>query len=136
MGAENMTSFEFEYVVDEKTYEVMSGKSVYTYNDGAVTRVVSEITYDVEEEPEMVKVFLEYANQTEDLRNITVVTNPGTEKEISQSVQMPKGLHVDFGNAYDYDAQYDLFTDAACTEIYEFYEDTDSDQTIYVKWAE
>ena len=40
------------------------------------------------------KAFVEYEQQTEDLRTITIVSNPGTESEKSESVQIPKGLSV------------------------------------------
>ena len=33
-------------------------------------------------------------------------------------------------------AQFSVYTDAACTEAYDPYADTDSDLTIYVKWGE
>ena len=90
---------------------------------------------DNAEEPELVKTFLAYENQTEDLRSITVVSNPGTEKEVSQSVQVPKGLLI--GLRYDEDTTYafEVYTDAACTEAYDPYVNTDSDLTIYVKWT-
>ena len=76
------------------------------------------------------------AVQTENLRNITVVSNPGTEKEVSQSVQAPKGLAIGF--RYDEDAAYvfEPYMDAACTESYDSHADTDSDLTIYIKWTE
>ena len=84
----------------------------------------------------MTKVFLEYANQTEDLRNITIISHPGTEKEVSQNFQSPKGLLVVFCSASNFEPTFELYTDAACTELYDVYADTDSDLTIYVKWIE
>ena len=95
----------------------------------------SEVSYDIDA-PERVREFLKYANETENLRNITVVSNPGTEKEVSQSVQVPKGLII--GLRYDEDTAYvfEVYTDAACTERYEPSADTNSDLTIYVTWTE
>ena len=76
------------------------------------------------------------ANQTEDLRKITVVSNPGAEKEVSQDFQIPKGLIVGFTYGDDFVDQVEFYTDAACTETFDPYTDTESDLTVYVKWAE
>ena len=124
----------FEYVLDAKTREMISLISDYTYDDGTAYNVITEVTYDAEV-PEMLKEFLEYVNQTENLRNVTVVSNPGTGKEESKSIQAPKGLIIGF--EYDDDLEYavEFYTDVACTESYDPYADTDSDLTIYVKWT-
>ena len=53
------------------------------------------MTYDAEE-PEMLKEFLGYVNQTENLHNVTIVSNPSTDKEESKSMQAPKGLIIGF----------------------------------------
>ena len=135
MAEFGVASGKFVYALDAKTREILSIISDYTYDDGLAFRAVTEVTYDAEA-PEMIEVFLKYANQTEDLRNVSVVTNPGTKKEISQSIQAPKGLLIDFANGYSYEEEFELFADAACTEPYDLYEDTDSDLTIYVKWGE
>lgn len=126
-----------EYVLDAKTHELISVSNDCTYDNGVTYQIVSEVSYGAEV-PETVKAFLEYANRTEDLRNITVVSNPGTEKEISQSFRAPKGLLVDFTNAGNFEATFEVYTDAACTAIYDPYADTDtdSDLTIYVRWSE
>ena len=42
--------------------------------------LTTEVTYDAEV-PETLKEFLEYVNQTENLRNVTVVSNLGTGKK-------------------------------------------------------
>ena len=134
---ENLTSGRYEYVLDAKSLDVISCSGDHAYDDGTVSHVDVEVSYDAEA-PEMVKTFLEYANQTEDLRNVTIVINPGTEKEISRSFRVAKGLFVDccYGNKTE--ATFEMYTDAACTEAYDPYEntDTESDLTIYVKWTE
>lgn len=134
MAEFGVTAGKFEYVLDAETREMISLAGDYTYDDGTTYRMASEIIYDAEA-PELVKVFLEYDNQTENLRNVTVVSNPGTEKEVSQIVQIPKGLIIGF--RYDEDTAYEFkpYTDAACTESYDPYADTASDLTIYVKWT-
>lgn len=129
-----VTSGNFEYVLDAKTREILSIEGNYTYNDDSTHQMTSEISYDAEV-PEMVKTFLEYENQTENLRTITVVTNPGTDKEASQSVQVPKDLLVGLRYYEDSEYTFEVYTDAACTEAYDPYADTASDLTIYVKWV-
>lgn len=122
-----------EYVLDAKTHEIISIIGNYTYDDGTAFGSVTDVIYDAEE-PERVQTFLEYDNQTENLRSVTLVSNPGVENEKTESVQVPKGVIVGF--RYDVDDGYDfhLYTDAACTENYDPYKDTDSDLTIYIKW--
>lgn len=134
MAEFGVTSGNFEYVLDAKTREILSIEGNYTYNDDSTLQMTSEISYDAEV-PEMVKTFLEYANQTENLRTITVVTNPGTDKEVSQSVQVPKDLLVGLRYYEDSEYTFEVYTDAACTEAYDPYADTASDLTIYVKWV-
>ena len=133
-AADGVTAGKFGYVLDAETREMIAITGDYTYDGGATYQMASEISYDADA-PEMVKTFLAYENQTENLRNITVVSNPGTEKEVSQTVQVPKGLIVGF--RYDEDTAYvfEPYTDAACTEAYDPYTDTESDLTIYVKWT-
>ena len=131
---EGLTSGKTEYTLDAKTNELISVVADYAYEDGTI-HVVTEVAYDAEA-PEMIDVFMEYANQTEDLRNVTVITNPGTEKEISQNFQIPKGLIV--GLTWDdaFENKVELFADAACTEGYDPYVNTDSDITICIRWNE
>jgi hypothetical protein len=78
--------------------------------------------------------FLKYANETQNLRNITIISNPGTEKEKSQSFQAAKGLLV--GLTYqDEEYVFEVYTDAECTQLYDASLDTESDLTVYVKWT-
>ena len=134
MAEYGVTAGKFEYVLDAKTREIVALSGDYTYNDGTGNHLESEVSYDIDA-PERVREFLKYANETENLRNITVVSNPGTEKEVSQSIQAAKGLAVDFRYGEE-EYVFEVYADAACTEFYDPYVDTDSDQTIYVKWVD
>ena len=134
MAEYGVTAGKFEYVLDAKTREIVAMNGDYTYDDGTGYHVDSEVSYDIDA-PERVREFLKYANETENLRNITVVSNPGTEKEVSQSIQAAKGLAVDFRYGEE-EYVFEVYADAACTELYDPYVDTDSDQTIYVKWVD
>lgn len=135
-GAEHLgfVSSNCEYVLDAKTRELITSRSVIQYSDGTTYDVFTEFFYDAET-PDILKTMLAYDQQTEDLRTITVVSNPGAENEISQDVQVPKGLAVELSPA-DYSDVYALYADAECTEEFLFTEDYDSDLTIYVKWGE
>ena len=134
MAEFGVTFAKFEYMLDAKNRELISLNSDYTYDDGMAFSVVTEVTYDADV-PEMLQTILAYENQTENLRNVTIVSNPGTEKEESKNIQVPKGLIVglEFDDAFA-DAV-EFYTDAACTESYDPYVNTDSDLTIYIKWT-
>ena len=134
MAEFGVTSAKYEYVLDAKTREIISLTSDYTYDDGVDFHVITEVTYDADV-PEMLHTILAYENQTENLRNVTIVSNPGTEKEETKTIQAPKGLI--FGLEFD-DAvaeTVEFYTDAACTDAYDPSADTDSDLTIYIKWT-
>ena len=123
----------YEYVLDAKTREMISIRSEYICEDGSSFGSATELTYDTEE-PEMLAELLGYVNKTEDLRNVTVVSNPGTDKEESKRIQAPKGLVIGF--EYDDQLGYavEFYTDAACTVAYDPFANTDSDLTVYIKW--
>ena len=135
LAEDGVIAGKFEYVLDAQTREMISVISDYTYDDGSAFNVVTEVTCDAEV-PEMLKEFLEYVKRTENLRNVTIVSNPGTDKEESRSIQAPKGLIIGF--EYDEDLEYAVgfYTDAACTELYDPYEDAESDLTVYIAWKE
>ena len=134
MAEYGVTAGKFEYVMDAKTREIVAMNGDHTYDNGISLHWDSEVSYDIDA-PERVREFLKYANETENLRNITVVSNPGTEKEVSQSIQAAKGLAVGFRYEEE-EYVFEVYADAACTELYDPYVDTDSDQTIYVKWVD
>jgi hypothetical protein len=124
----------YEYVLDAKTREMISITSDYTCEDGSVSSSIIELIYDAEA-PETLKEFLGYVNQTENLRNVTVVSNPGTDKEERKRIQAPKGLVIGFEYDDGFEDKVEFYTDAACTVAYDPFADTDSDLTVYVKWS-
>ena len=135
MAELGVASAKSEFTLDAKTYELISLKSDFTYEDGSAFGAVTTAAYDAEA-PEKIDAFLKYANQTDNLRSITVVSNPGTEQEESKSIQAPKGLIIGFEYVEDSTYHFEVYTDAACTEDYDPYGDTDSDITVYIKWTE
>ena len=132
---EGLDSYEEELVLDAKTREPISVKSTFHYEDDVIEGIVT-FTYDAEI-PEGMKTFMEYDQQTEDLRTITVVSNPGTENEQTQSVQVPKGLSGGLTSTAAYaDRTFAIYTDAVCTQLFEEAPDVNSDVTVYIKWDE
>ena len=80
--------------------------------------------------------FLAYEQETENLRTVTIVSNPGTENEKTESIQVAKGLQVTCSADYFVEEFFALYADAACTQTFEGEWDVNADITIYVKWGE
>ena len=132
MAEFGMISGRSEYVLDAKTREIVSITSDSAYDDGTSFSVYAEVTYDAPI-PEKLKTLLAYESQTENLRNVTIVSNPATEKEETKTIEVPKGLIMGFEYDDAFDGAVAFYTDAACTKDYDPYANTDSDMTIYVK---
>jgi hypothetical protein len=123
------------YTLDAITRELLEVKTTYTYEDGTVKEGIATITRDVEA-PEGMKPFLEFVQETVEMRTVTIVSNPGTENEKVETVQAPKGLQIAFGSDWDVEETLTLYADAACTQLFEETEGFDQDVTVYVKWDE
>jgi hypothetical protein len=82
------------------------------------------------------KPFLAYEQETQDLRTVTIVSNPGTENEKTESIQVAKGLQVEFSADFFAGEFFTLYTDSACTQIFEEDSNVNTDLTVYVKWDE
>lgn len=132
--AEGWTLGEDEHVLDAKTLKLIYEKASYSKTEtGENYEGAMHITYDGEI-PESMKKFMEYDQQTENLRTVTVVSNPGASNEETETVKSPKGLNVVFSNLADDEKTYTLYADAACTQVFEEDSDFNSDLTVYVKW--
>ena len=132
---EDIVSCVETYTINAKTREMTAIKTVYTYKDGTVEEGTISITRDVEA-PEGMKPFLAYEQETENLRTVTIVSNPGTESEKTESIQLAKGLQVAFSTDFFVEESFTLYADAACTRTFEGEWDVNTDLTIYVKWGE
>ena len=132
---EDIVSCVETYTLDATTREMISIKTVFTYEDGTIEEGVTTITRDVET-PEGMTIFLAYARETEDLRTVTIVSNPGTEAEKTESIQVPKGLQVALAADFDSEETFTVYADAACTQTFEGEWSVDTDLTLYVKWDE
>ena len=131
---ENVVSCVETYTIDAKTREMTTVKTVYTYKDGTVEEGIITITRNVEA-PEGMKPFLAYEQETENLRKVTIVSNPGTENEKTESIQVAKGLQVTFSADYFVEESFTLYADEACTQVFDT-PDVNSDVTVYIKWDE
>ena len=126
-----------ETVLDAKTREVIFEKAYYTaIETGEIYEGATYITYDGDI-PESMKKFVAYDKQTENLRTVTIVSNPGADNEKTESIQVPNGLQVAITDLADVEEPlYTLYADAACTQTFEDEWDVNTDLTIYVKWSE
>ena len=122
------------YTLDAMTREMLSVKTVYTYEDGTVEEGVATISRDVED-PEGAKPFLAYEEST-DLRTITIVSNVGTENERIDVIHTPKGLTVSFSPDWTVDKLFGAYSDPECTQPVPSEPDTNVDVTVYIKWDE
>ena len=126
-----------ETVLDAKTREVIFEKAYYTaIETGEIYEGATYIIYDGDI-PKSMKKFVAYDKQTENLRTVTIVSNPGADNEKTESIQVPNGLRVAITDLADVEEPlYTLYADAACTQTFEDEWDVNSDITIYVKWGE
>ena len=131
---DNIVSCVETYTLDAKTHEMTAIKTVYTYEDGTVEEGIVTITRDVEY-PDGMKPFLPYAQETENMRTVTIVSNPGDENEKTDTVQVPKGLNVGFSLDFAVEETFTMYTDANCTQPFEEESDVNADLTVYVKWG-
>ena len=125
-----------EYVLDAKTLDLISVKGGSVSDSGEKYEGAMFVTYNAEI-PEGMKKLVEYAQQTEDMRTVTVVFHSGAENEKSESIQVSKGLRVEFfadSEQPEEEAPFTMYADAACTQVIEEDLDVNSDVTIYIKW--
>ena len=135
IGYENMASCVETYTLDAKTREMISIKTVYTHKDGKVEEGIVTITRDVEI-PEGMKEFVKLENETENLRTVTIVSNPGADNEKTETVKVAKGISLDLSPDFLLEQTFTIYADAACTQSMEKISDVDSDITVYIKWNE
>jgi hypothetical protein len=123
------------YTLDAKTREMTSIKTVYTFKNGTTEEGIVTVTRDGEV-PEGMKPFLAYAQETENVRTVTIVSNPGTENEKTESIKVAKGLQFAVAPEFGIEETFTVYADAACTQLFEEAWDVNTDLTIYVKWGE
>ena len=107
----------------EDTEKQVTGEG-FPYNEGEY--FITE--YDVER-PELAQTMYEHSTAIENLRQVTLTTDPDTENEETFSVQVPKGDGVVIYLPEGYDG---IFTDRACTKEEESPIDRNADATLYM----
>lgn len=132
---EGQTEGRYEYVLDAQTHAPIMDKGHCVYEDGTVIDSVAEYAYDMPL-PEAVEGFLAVDGQKEDLRTVTFVFEPGTQKEKTLTVQAPKGVGVGLMALTGEMDVYQMYDDAACTQVHVATGDNTIDATVYVKWTE
>ena len=132
IGYESLHSLENTYVLDAKTYGVMTIDAIVTLDDGTAYDARMECSYNAEA-PEEVEHLRAFENQTEDLRTVTMVFHAGTKKEKVEQVQAPKGFSIWMVLPDDATESFSIYADAACTEPYQSNGDYTSDVTVYIK---
>ena len=75
-------------------------------------------------------------NEKENLRTVTIVSNPGADNEKTETVKVAKGVAVTFSPDFLLEKTFTMYADAACTQVLEGDFDVNSDLTVYVKWNE
>ena len=123
----------FEYVLDAATHDPITNKGHYVFEDGTVVDSAAVFTYDAPL-PEMVEGFLAVNGQKEDLRTVTFIFEPGTDKEKTLAVQGPRGIAIGLMAITGEMDVYQMYDDAACTQLHEATGDNTVDATVYVKW--
>ena len=132
---EGLLSYEEELVLDAKTRKPISTKTVLRF-ENEVFEEKTTFTYDAEA-PERMKIFEEYDNKTDNLRTVTVISNPGTKDEKTDIIRAPKGLVVGLTVDTQYsDRTFTTYNDAACTQVFDGEPNVNSDITVYIKWNE
>ena len=120
-----------DYVLDAETLAVLSQKEILVANDGAErTFLTLTVVYDAAR-PAAAKTMYEHATATENLRTVTVISNPDTTSEKTFTVQVPKGDSVSVYAPAEYT---NLYMNRSCTdEVVSV--DQNEDFTAYIKKA-
>ncbi len=127
-----------EYVSGKAIYELqkddlslLSLKSYMVNKDGDETLYGTlDVEYGIDSMPDNAKKMYEAATQTENLRKVTIVTNPGTEEEKSWETDVPKGIKV---SIYTGDGYKGMYLDKECTQEAPTATNFDEDVTYYMK---
>lgn len=125
---ERIESVKMEYLVDAEDLRLLSVVQGISYTDGTVREITETIEYDAEM-PEKAAELYSRLTQTENVRTVTLVLDPGTAEEASYSVTVPKGDRV--FPVYPEDYSDVLYMDAACTQEFSSADDYDTDLTLY-----
>lgn len=128
---------EVVYILDAATLAAQDGGSetVYDADGNEINKIEYTISYNVEE-PEGMKELEERLADTENLRTLHVIAEPGTDQEKTYTAyaQNGEGIAIRTGSG----TSVEIYTDEACTELLESTSEEDrvGEQTVYVKYVE
>lgn len=130
---DTLVSGNFEYVLDANTYDPIQATGSQTYEDGLTIEADFTFTYDTEIS-EALQKFLDLEQQTEDLRTVTLVFHAKDGTEQTEYIQLPRGMMIGLCTpSYTVD-EFELYADAACTELFVDSGSYMEDTTVHVKW--
>lgn len=120
-----------DYELDAKTFAVLSQKEILVANDGTERPFLTLTVVYNAARPDAAKEMYEHATATENLRTVTVISNPDTTSEKTFTLQVPKG---DSAGVYAPDGYTHLFINRSCTDEVTSV-DRNEDFTAYIKKA-
>lgn len=117
-----------DYILDAKTKVILSDKTMLVASDGTKREyAVFTVEYNVTR-PELAQTMYEHATAKENLRTLTIITDPDTASEKTFTIKVPKGDAV---QPYPADGYQTMFTDRTCTEKVTSM-DRNADGTVYM----
>ena len=135
----NSGSSDTYYFCNPETLELYAINSVFTYQyeeDGKEVTSGSQanytFSYGVNEEAAGMTNAIDAAQTTDDPCEFTVVTNPGSADETTQTFHLTKGIHL---TCVGYDVIDDLYSDAACTQAINDTSTIDTDKDAVTVYA-
>ena len=128
--ADGMESMKVEYRVAGDDYRLLSAVQTNTFADGTTSSITVSAAYNVER-LEKAQELYDKLTQTEDVRTVTLVLDPGTPEEASYSVTVPKGGDR-VAPIYPEEYGAELYLDAECTQVFDGATDYNTDMTLYL----
>lgn len=122
--------YENEYVLDKKTLEVQKVSAFKCMENEKPAEVnTCEVNYD-EEEPLEVQEFYETMQDTQKMRTITIVLEPGSiaEQSFERRVERGEDFYMDLPDDY-----YEVYTDKEMTRNFTGSTDKETDLTLYTR---
>lgn len=120
-----------EYFLDKETYEILEFRVFVSIPGIEESLMVSEGVRIVHPDDYDAAELRTLVFQGDELRSVTIITDPDTENESVYSMNISKGciVHVYLPDEYPY-----LYSDRACTELYaSSNNDFDSDLILFTK---
>ena len=115
-----------EYILDSKTYEIKCYNVYANFGDEDILLIENK-RIDDPEKYEVDPVITDAVN-SDNSRTVTIVADPGTEKETVYRQTVAKGCIINIGFSSEHSS---LYTDKACTKEYSGGADLNKNLTLY-----